>query len=79
MRQANSAALFCWQAGRHEPVAWERSRSMAEKAKPDQDDDAAQSTDDTAQDDASEEAEAPEVVAHSDDGAELPWCIGYVT
>ncbi len=51
---------------------------MSEKAKPDQDDDAAQSTEDTAQDDGSEEAEAPEVIAHSDDGAELPWCIGYV-
>jgi hypothetical protein len=52
---------------------------MSEKAKPDQDDDAAQSTKDTAEDDGPEEAEAPEVVAHSDDGAELPWCIGCVT
>ena len=49
---------------------------MSEKAIPDQDDDAARST---TQDDGSEEAEAPEVIAHCDDGAELPWCIGYVT
>jgi hypothetical protein len=53
---------------------------MSEQAKPDQDDDAAQNTEDkedTARGDGSEEAEAPEVVAHCDDGAELPWCIGY--
>lgn len=52
---------------------------MSGKAKPDQDDDAAQSIEDTAQDDGSEEPEGPEVIAHCDDGAELPWCIGYVT
>jgi hypothetical protein len=50
---------------------------MSEQATPEQDDDAAQSTEDTARGDGSEEAEAPEVVAHCDDGAELPWCIGY--